>query len=123
MLETLALTVTIAFGGVVNLAVPGTLPAVATKDTPNGPAIVHIVSRNQTLTVRSGSGGLLYSLTATDGKVLVADASAKEFAELHPDLYRQVRQFIAVKGDTEQIGAYDAVGAASAIPVAHASVE
>ena len=105
MLETLLITAAMSFGGIVDLTIPGTLPAVATRDNGKGPAIVHIVSRNQTLTVRSGKTGLLYSLTGTDGKVLVADATAKEFAESHPDLYRQARQFIAVKNDEQAIGA------------------
>jgi hypothetical protein len=54
-------------------------------------------------------------------KILVADASAEKFAELHPDLYRQVRQFIAVKNDMSEIGAWDA--ASSAIPIADSRVE
>ena len=122
MLETLVLTAAMALSGVVDLTVCGNLPAVATKDTGTGPAIVHIVSRNQTLTGRSGKAGLLYSLTSTDGQVLVADASAEKFQKLHPELFRQVRQFIAVKNDMTDIGAYDSA-ALSSVPIAHATVD
>jgi hypothetical protein len=109
MFETLVCAAAVALGGMTNVCVPGTLPAAATKDTGNGPAIVHIVSRNQTLTVRSGKAELLYSLTGTDGKTIVADATAEKFAQLHPELYRQVRQFIAVKSDESEIIAYDGI--------------
>lgn len=122
MLDTILLSAAMALSGVVDLTVCGTLPAVATKDTGNGPAIVHIVSRNQTLTVRSGKAGLLYSLTGTDGKILVADASAEKFAELHPEMYRQVRQFIAVKNDMTDIGAFDAAATAG-VPIADIAVD
>src|SRR5688500_18860760 len=122
MLESILLTAAMALGGVVDRTACGALPAAAIKDTGNGTAIVHIVSRNQTLTVRSGKSGLLYSLTGTDGKILVADASPEKFAELHPELFRQVRQFIAVKNDTSDIGAYDAA-ATAALPIADARVE
>jgi hypothetical protein len=105
MLETLLITAAMSMSGIVDLTIPGTLPAAIARNNANGPAIVHIVSRNQTLTVRSGKTGLLYSLTGTDGKILVADATAKDFAESHPDLYRQVRQFIAVQTDARTIGA------------------
>jgi hypothetical protein len=61
--------------------------------------IVKVVSRDKTVTISSGPKGLVYSLALNDGKVLLANASGEEFAKLHPDLYRFIRQYIAVKND------------------------
>jgi hypothetical protein len=83
MLETIVISAAMALSGVVGVA-PGTLPAAALKADAANPVIVHIVSRNQTLTVKAGQKGLLYSLTSKEGKVLVADAT--------PDLARLVRR-------------------------------
>lgn len=99
MIETLMCSAALALGSVVSVTRPGTLPASAMLSDPQRPVIVHVVSRDRTITVKSSKDGLLYSLTGTDGKVLVADAMPQKFAELHPDLYRNVRQYIAVKND------------------------
>jgi hypothetical protein len=82
---------------------PGTLPVAAMATDPKHPVIVHIVSRDQTVTVKAGEQGLLYSLTGSDGKVLVADATAEKFAELQPALYRNIRTFIAAKTDDSPV--------------------
>ena len=114
MLETIVLSAAMALGGVVDLAkvapkvAPGTLPAAALTKDAKHPVIVHIVSRDQTLTVKAGERGLLYSLTSKEGKVLMADASAEKFAQEQPAMFRAVRQYIAVQAD-----ASSAVGSAS----------
>jgi hypothetical protein len=84
---------------------PGTLPAsaAAMANDAKHPVIVHIVSRDQTITVRSGEKGLLYSLTAADGKVMIADATPDKFAQLQPELYRAIRGYIAVKTDNAPV--------------------
>ena len=69
------------------------------------PVIVHIVSRSQTITIRSSPGGLLYSLKDASGKVMVADATASKFAELEPELYGHIRHSIAVHADDAPIPA------------------
>jgi hypothetical protein len=99
MLQSLLISVAIAVGGMVDLGIPGTLPAAALQDSGSGPAIVHIVSRDQTLTIRSGASELRYSVTSSDGKILVANVSAQDLANSHPELYRQYHQFIAVQAD------------------------
>ena len=63
--------------------------------------IVHIKSRSQSVTVSSSPRGLLYSVADINGKVLVADASEREFAELQPALYRNIKSYIAVHADAE----------------------
>ena len=110
MLETIILTAAMAVGGAVEVkkAAPGTLPAAAMTKDAKHPVIVHIVSRDQTLTVKAGEKGLLYSLTSKEGKVLIADATAAKFEQLQPQMYRAVRQYIAVEAD-----ASSAVGAVS----------
>jgi hypothetical protein len=109
MLETLLVSATIGLSSLVTVTRPGTLPVAAMTRDKAHPVIVHIVSRNQTLTVKSGQTGLLYSLTGTDGKVLIADATPQKFAELQPEMYKQLRQFMAVKNDMTDIGAFDGV--------------
>jgi hypothetical protein len=64
------------------------------------PVIVHVVSRDKTVTVSSSPKGLVYSAAQNDGgKVLVADASGEEFARLQPEVYRAIRGTIAVKSN------------------------
>ena len=64
------------------------------------PVIVHVVSRDKTITVSSGPKGPLYSVALNDGgKVLIADATGEELAKTDPQLYRSLRQTIAVKND------------------------
>ena len=99
MIETLLCSIVIGLGSTANLAPPGTLPAAAMAGDPRHPVIVHIVSRNQTITVRSGEKGLLYSLTGIDGNVVIADATPDKFQQLQPELYRAIRGYIAVQAD------------------------
>lgn len=61
----------------------------------NFPAIVHVVSRDRTVTISSGPEGLLYSLQDADGRVLMADATATQFEAQHPDMYREIRESVA----------------------------
>jgi hypothetical protein len=64
------------------------------------PVIVHVVSRDRTVTVSSGPHGLVYSMAQNaDGKVLIADATGPEFEQLEPALYRSIRGYIAVKSN------------------------
>jgi hypothetical protein len=64
------------------------------------PVIVHIVSRDKTVTISSGPRGQVYSLALNDGgKVLVANATGPEFEKLHPEIYRSLRGTIAVKNN------------------------
>src|SRR4051812_14927511 len=103
MIETLVCSVVLSLTSALPAASlptrPGMLPAVAMTNDPKHPVIVHIVSRDQTITMKAGEKGLLYSLIATDGKVMIADATSDKFAELQPELYRNIRSYIAVKND------------------------
>jgi len=107
MLETLTLSAAFALSGLVGglKAPPGTLPAsaVAMKADTQHPVIVHIVSRDKTLTVKAGQHGMLYSLTSKEGKVLIADATQAKFAELQPEMFRQIRQYMAVATDQSNV--------------------
>src|SRR5438552_16615395 len=112
MIETLLCSVAISLSSVVGVNRPGTLPAAAMTNDAKHPVIVHIVSRNQTVTVRCGEKGLLYSLTSADGKVMIADATPDKFAQLQPELYRQLRGYIAVKAEAAPV-LYDGAGASA----------
>ena len=70
---------------------------------PSKKDIVHIVSRNRTVTVSSSSRGLLYSLKDADGHVQIADATEQRFAELEPELYQNIKRYIAAKNDDAPI--------------------
>jgi hypothetical protein len=62
MLETLVCSAAIAIGSLIGVAphaTPGTLPAAAMAKDEKHPVIVHIVSRNQTITVKASRGGML----------------------------------------------------------------
>jgi len=91
-------------------------PAVAaTAPDPSRKDIVHIVSRNRTVTVTSSSRGLLYSLKDADGRVQIADATEQKFAELQPQLYQNIKHYIAVHADDAPI---PSAGIDAAIPTA-----
>ena len=80
--------------------------ASATAAAPADPSkkdVVHIVSRNRTVTVSSSSRGLLYSLKDADGRVQIADATEQRFAELEPELYQSIKRYVAVKNDDAPI--------------------
>jgi len=74
-------------------------PAAVPQHASKYPVIVHIVSRDQTVTVSAGPKGPVYSMTGADGRVMVADASGPEFAKLQPEIYRHLRQSLAVQAD------------------------
>jgi hypothetical protein len=77
---------------------PGAPQTIA--DASGKKTILHIKSRNQTITISSSPRGLLYSLREdASGNVMIADATAREFAELQPALYRNIKSYIAVQTD------------------------
>jgi hypothetical protein len=77
-------------------------PTSAAAD-PRNKVIVHIVSQHQTITITSSPNGLLYSLKDPTGRVQIADATQAEFAELRPELYHQIKNYIAVHADDAPI--------------------
>lgn len=117
-MRTIILVSTLLAAGIAFAAAPATRPAsLPTTNNSKHPVIVHIVSRDKTVTISSGPKGLLYSLAGERGQVLVADASSEDFARLHPELYRSIRQYIAVKNDTGSATAAAAASTADELPV------
>jgi hypothetical protein len=109
---------TLLAAGIAWAAAPTTRPAsLPTTSISKHPAIVHIVSRDKTVTISSGPNGLLYSLAGERGQVLVADASGDDFARLHPELYQAIRQYIAVKNDAGSATAAASASTADELPV------
>ena len=78
-------------------------PAAAATSDPRNKVIVHIVSQHQTITVTSSPNGLLYSLKDPSGRMQIAEATPEKFAELQPQLYRQIQNYIAVHADDAPI--------------------
>ena len=109
MIQPLVCGAAMVLGGLVGIAQPGKLPSAAISQAPDQKIIVHIVSRDETVTVKTGPSGLLYSVTGTDGKIAIADATPDRFEELRPDLYRNLRHYIAVEADGAEVMAYGAV--------------
>src|SRR5438034_5932780 len=66
-------------------------PAQPAAQTAAYPTIVHIVSRHQTITIKSSPQGPRYSVRTDEGKILLADATAAEFESADPKLYQQMR--------------------------------
>jgi hypothetical protein len=90
----------------IQAAAPAAAPVIP-RDT-TGKVIVHIVSRNQTITVKSGEHGVVYSIRDARGKLMLADATPAEFEQYDPQLFNQVRHYIAVQADPS--GAIEASG-------------
>lgn len=67
----------------------------ATADDPQGPVIVRLVGRHQTITVTSGPAGALYSAQTATGKMIVANATLDELRTDHPEVYRLLEPGIA----------------------------
>ena len=88
------LTMTVLGASFAWAAKPAAPPAPATAPS-NHPAIVHLVSRDQTLTIRSGRHQLLYSLIRADGTVLLAETGEERFGKLQPELHQRLRSTVA----------------------------
>jgi hypothetical protein len=122
MLRTTLATV-LCLGGLSIAAAPATQPAPQTAPKPANtaskyPVIVHVVSRDKTITISAGPKGPVYSAAMNDGgKILIADASGEQFAKEQPELYRMIRGTIAVKTDMSDAvpGANDSADASATI--------
>ena len=66
---------------------------------PRNPVIVHIVNQHRTITVSSSPRGLLYSMKDAHGNMQIADATEQQFQELQPELYHNIKHYIAVHAD------------------------
>ena len=97
---------TLLCAGVLSVAaVPRSAPPVPQAPTTkisNYPVIVHVVSRDHTMTVSAGPKGPVYSLSDQKGKVMIADATGEEFEKLQPELYHHIRGTIAVHADASE---------------------
>ena len=94
-------------------AAPAPAPVIAPDTT--GKVIVHIVSRNQTITVKSGQHGVVYSVRDAAGKLMLADATPQEFEQYDPQLFNQIKHYIAVQADPS--AAIEASGDVRGVPV------
>ncbi len=62
------------------------------------PVIVELVGRDQTITIRSGQRGIVYSIMTHDGNIVVPEMSATELQVKHPDVYHLLESAIAAEG-------------------------
>jgi hypothetical protein len=88
---------------------PTTKPSVP-QHASKYPVIVHIVSRDHTVTISAGPKGPVYSMTGSDGSVMIADASGPEFAKLQPEIYQHLRNSMAVQADATDAVPYAGIG-------------
>jgi hypothetical protein len=61
----------------------------------NGRVIVRLVSQHEQISVLAAAGGVRYSATDAQGKMLVSNASLDELREQHPELYRHIAPTIS----------------------------
>lgn len=54
------------------------------------PVIGYLAGRDNTIIIKSGPNGPLYSVTAKDGRVLHRDLSAEQLQAKAPDIYRVI---------------------------------
>ncbi len=63
------------------------------------PVIVHIVRYDRVITVKYGPNGLLYSMRGESDELLLADATEAQFEQTNPQLYRELRHYMAMQAD------------------------
>ena len=68
-------------------------PAAARIGMPKNklPAIVHLETRNEVVTIMSGRDGLLYTVTTKAGWVLARNLTAQELRAKLPDIYHLLK--------------------------------
>lgn len=97
---------TLLLGGCVNRTHQATTPPALSRSIPiapgdeKHPVIVHIVRHDRVITVKSGPDGLLYSMRGENDEVLLADATEAQFEQVNPQLFRELRHYMAVQADT-----------------------
>lgn len=72
-----------------------------TADEPDGPVIVHLVGRHETITVTSSPRGPLYSARGSDGQTIVANATLDELRAEHPEIYRLLEPGVAADASAD----------------------
>jgi hypothetical protein len=95
----IALAAMLCLSGLALAAPPTTRPALSAMSPGKHPVIVHVVSRDETVSISSSPKGLTYSLGKPDGQVTIADATGPELEKLNPQLYQFIRSCIVVKND------------------------
>jgi hypothetical protein len=72
-------------------------PTPVVSDT-HSPIIGYIERRDQTITIRSGPKGAIYSVKTKDGKVLFENLSAEQLQARAPELHDFIKTAVAGKG-------------------------
>jgi hypothetical protein len=65
------------------------------------PAIGYIERRDQTITIKSGPKGPLYSVKTADGNVLVENLSSEQLRAKAPELHEFIKTAVAAKGGAD----------------------
>lgn len=76
-------------------------PAARAEATPQGPVIVRLVGRHETITVTSSPNGPLYTAQTSNGETLVANATLDELKAEHPEIYRLLEPGVAADASVE----------------------
>ena len=81
------------------LALPAIAPSASgAGSVTDSPVIVHLASRDNTITISSGPNGVVYSVTDKQGHVLHRDLSEKELQAKAPELYQFIKNAIGANG-------------------------
>jgi len=78
---------------------PTQRPSAATAEPvvkPEPAVIGRLVGRDRTITIPSGERGVVYSEQRSDGTVLAHEVGENELRALAPEVYRQVKESLAV---------------------------
>ena len=71
---------------------------VAVVSSSDFPIIGYIERRDQTITIKAGPKGPLYSVKTTDGKVLFENLSSEQLSAKAPELHEFIKSAVAAKG-------------------------
>jgi hypothetical protein len=69
---------------------------------PQGPVILHLVSRHQIITATSSPTGPRYSARTSDGTSIVVNATLDELQTDHPEVYRLLQPGVASDASAER---------------------
>jgi len=67
----------------------------------DGPVIVHLVGRHETITVTSSPRGPLYSARNAGGETIVANATLDELRAEYPEIYRLLEPGVAADASAD----------------------
>ena len=84
---------------------PAAAPARSVKTTNDSPVIGYLKGRDDTITIKAGPKGPLYSVETAEGKVLCEDLSADQLRAQVPEVAEFLKTAVAGAGGTNKADA------------------